>query len=170
MTSTSHKKNLSLFTSKSNVLQFLQKKVKYSHIEKIFVFTVEDWNFERNLILSKIQNNFLNKKIIVRSSAMGEDSEEHSQAGSYESILNVKSNSKSDLILSISKVIKSYIDKNNNNVQNQILIQTQTQNIISSGVAFTRSPNNQPYYIINFDDGSSTDSVTKGEQSNLIKI
>ena len=38
--------------------------------------------------------------------------------------------SKSELISSISKVIKSYVNKNNNNIQNQILIQTQTQNII----------------------------------------
>jgi phosphoenolpyruvate synthase/pyruvate phosphate dikinase len=171
MTSTSHKKNLSLFTSKSNVLQFLQKKVKCSHIEKIFVFTVEDWNFDRNLILSKIHNNFLNKKIIVRSSAMGEDSEENSQAGSYESILNVKSNSKSDLISSISKVIKSYTDKSNNNIQNQILVQTQTQNIISSGVVFTRtSDTGSPYYVINYEDGESTVGVTHGSVNQTIKI
>jgi len=171
MRNSSSKKNSSLFTSKSNVLQFLQKKLKSSHIEKIFVFTVEDWNSDKNLILSKIQNNFLNKKIIVRSSAMGEDSEENSQAGSYESILNVKSNSKSDLVSSISKVIKSYVDKNNNNIQNQILIQTQTQNIISSGVVFTRTSDiGAPYYVINYEDGKSTVGVTHGSVNQTIKI
>ena len=171
MNNLSHKTNLSLFTSKSNVLQFLQKKLKNSHIEKIFVFTVEEWNFDKNLILSKIQKNFLNKKIIVRSSAMGEDSEENSQAGSYESILNVKSNSKSDLILSISKVIKSYADKNNDNVQNQILVQTQTENIVSSGVVFTRtSDTGSPYFVINYEDGESTIGVTHGSVNQTIKI
>jgi phosphoenolpyruvate synthase/pyruvate phosphate dikinase len=171
MNNLSHKKNLSLFTSKSNVLQFLQKKVKYSHIEKIFVFTVKEWNIDRDSILLRIHKNFLKKKIIVRSSAMGEDSEENSHAGSYESILNVKSNSKSELISSISKVIKSYVNKNNNNIQNQILIQTQTQNIISSGVVFTRtSDTGSPYYVINYEVGASTVGVTHGSINQTIKI
>ena len=73
MNNLSHKKNLSLFTSKSNVLRFLQNKVRCSHIEKIFVFTVKEWNIDRDSILLRIHKNFLKKKIIVRSSAMGED-------------------------------------------------------------------------------------------------
>ncbi len=164
-------KNLSLFTSKSNVLQFLQNKVKHSHIEKMFIFTVEEWNLDKDLILLTIQKIFLKDKIIVRSSAMGEDSEENSQAGSYESILNIKSNSKPELISSISKVIKSYIDKNNNNIKNQILIQTQTQNIISSGVVFTRtSDTGSPYFVINYENGESTVGVTHGSINQTIKI
>jgi len=171
MNNLSHKENLSLFTSKSNVLQFLQNKVRFSYIEEIFVFTVEEWNLDKNLILLKIHNKFLKEKIIVRSSAMGEDSEENSQAGSYESILNVKANSKSELVSSISKVIKSYVDKNNNNIKNQILIQTQTQNIISSGVVFTRTPDTgSPYFVINYENGESTIGVTHGSINQTIKI
>ena len=33
------------FTTKTNVLKFLGEKIKKSHIEKIFDFTVEDWEY-----------------------------------------------------------------------------------------------------------------------------
>ncbi len=165
------KQNQSIFTSKSNVLRFLQNKVKYSSIEKIFDFTVGEWETNNDLILSKIRSNFSKRKVIVRSSAMGEDSEETSQAGSYESILNINSNSKKQLISAINQVIKSYFDKNNHNDKNQILVQTQTQNIISSGVIFTRTIDlGSPYYVINYEEGESTVGVTHGLISQTIKI
>ena len=38
------------FTSKSNVLKFLQPKLKKSKIEKIFDFTVEEWKNNKRKI------------------------------------------------------------------------------------------------------------------------
>ena len=35
---------------------------------------------------------------------------------------------------------------------------------------YSENPNGSPYYVINFEDGISTDSVTKGLQNNVIKI
>lgn len=165
------KQNTSIFTSKSNVLKYLQNKISYSYIEKIFDFTVKEWNLNRDVILFEIQSNFPKQKIIVRSSAMGEDSEDNSQAGSYESILNINSNSKTQIFSAVSKVIKSYFDKNNFHDENQILIQTQTQNIISSGVVFTRTVDlGSPYYVINYEEGKSTIGVTHGTINQTIKI
>ena len=165
------KKSVSIFTSKSNVLKYLKSRVSNSYIEKIFDFTVKDWNLNKEKILTEIQSNFPKQKIIIRSSAIGEDSEEHSQAGSYESILNVNSNSKTQISSAISKVVQSYFDKNNSYEDNQILIQTQTQNITSSGVVFTRTIDfGSPYYVINYDDGRSTTSVTHGSINQTIKI
>ncbi len=166
------KKNITfqIFSSKSNTLKILQNELKYSKIEKIFDFTVDEWSNDKLNILDSICKNFGKNNVIVRSSAKGEDSHDKSEAGNYDSVQNINASSKKHLQNAIKKVIKSYEKKGNFFPNNQILIQKQTSNIISSGVAFTRSPNNQPYYIINFDDGSSTDSVTKGEQSNLIKI
>ena len=77
----------SIFTSKSNVLKLLKKHLKLSRIEKILDFTIEDWQKDRNKILTRIATYFPNKKLIIRSSAIGEDSEESSKAGSYESVL-----------------------------------------------------------------------------------
>jgi len=164
-------KNISIFTSKSNVLKYLQNKISHSHIEKIFDFTVKEWKLNENEILSEIESMFPKQKIIVRSSAMGEDSEENSQAGSYESVLNINTNSKPEIRYAISKVIKSYSNKNNFYNDNQILIQTQTQHIISSGVVFTRTIDyGSPYYVINYEEGQSTVGVTHGIINQTIKI
>ena len=135
---TNLKKN-SIFTSKSDVLKLLKKKIKFSRIEKILDFTVKDWQKNKNKILELIIVAFPNKKLIIRSSAIGEDSEKNSEAGRYESVLNINSNSKAQLISAINHVIISYEEKNNLNKNNQILVQTQTLDIITSGVIFTRT-------------------------------
>ena len=160
-----------IFTSKTNVLKFLKNKIKLSKIEKIFDFTVHDWEINKNKILKKLSVNFPNEKIIIRSSAIGEDSIGKSEAGNYESILNIDSSYQKQIISGINSVINSYRKKNNFNKKNQILIQTQTENIVTSGVIFTRTPEQgSPYYVINFEDGTSTTGVTHGSINQTIKI
>lgn len=163
-------RNTGIFSSKSNTLKVLQNKIKYSKIEQIFDFTVNDWISNKSNILDVIFKNFGKCLIIVRSSAKGEDSYDKSEAGNYDSVQNVSTSSKMQVENAIKQVISSYEKKGNSFPDNQILIQKQTSNVITSGVAFTRTPNNEPYYVINFDDGFSTDSVTKGQQSSLVKI
>lgn len=159
-----------IFTSKSDVLKFLQKKLKKSKIENIFDFTVSDWTKNEKKILEKISTYF-NSSLIVRSSAVGEDSFEKSKAGEYKSVLNVSYNSKRELKAAINSVIKSYKSKGNYNSKNKILIQTLTKNVAISGVVFTRTEDRaSPYYVVNYVEGSSTDSVTKGNISNSIKF
>ena len=165
-----HKKK-SIFTSKSDVLKLLKKQVKLSKIEKILDFTLSDWDKNEKTILTQISKNFPKKKIIIRSSVIGEDSEESSHAGRYESILNVNSNSKNQISTSINSVINSYQQKKNLNPRNQILIQTQTLDIITSGVIFTRTSDlGSPYYMINYEDSQSTVGVTQGSVNKIIKI
>ena len=160
-----------IFTSKSNALKFLEKNVKRSRIEKIFDFTVEQWVKNKPDILQTIKKSFNSRKVIVRSSARGEDSPQKSQAGNYESVQNVNSLSIVELKQAIKKVIDSYNAKGNFNPKNQILIQRQSSKIITSGVVFTREPNiGAPYYVINYDEGIITDRVTKGQVGNTIKI
>ena len=135
--------------TKSNMLKYLQKKISKSKIEEILDFTIIDWKKNNEKILNDISKKF-NSKVIIRSSAIGEDSFETSQAGNYTSILDVNPGSKIKLKQAINLVIKSYIKKNNINKNNQILVQTQSSDIITSGVVFTRTiDNGAPYYIIN---------------------
>jgi glutamine kinase len=168
----SHEKSQStIFSSKSNVLKYLQKKISKSKIEKIYTFTISDWETNEEIILNKILQKFKKKLIVVRSSAFGEDSIEFSQAGLYDSVLNVDTNFRTSVKKSILKVINSYTKNKNYNPNNQILVQTQTQNVLRSGVIFSRSlSNGAPYYIINYEIGNSTDGVTKGKINNTIKI
>jgi len=152
-------------------LKLLKDQLQFSKIEKIFYFTQIEWDQRKSEILNQIPNIFLKKKIIIRSSALGEDSSESSQAGSYESILNVNSNSESQLITAISSVIISYKEKQNNSPKNQILLQTQTIDIAVSGVCFTKTPDlGSPYYVINYEEGESTTGVTHGLVNQTIKI
>lgn len=159
------------FTSKANVLKILQNKLRRSKIEKIFDFTVREWEDDKKCILIKIKTEFNNRKIIVRSSAIGEDSIEKSNAGIYESVLNVQSNSTVKITKAINYVIKSYEENGNYDKNNQILIQEQTSGIHTSGVIFTKTPDlGAPYFVINFEEGSGTDGITKGSVNNSIKL
>ena len=50
--------NQNIFLSKSHVLKFLKKKLRYSHIEKIYSFTVAEWKKSESDILNLITKNF----------------------------------------------------------------------------------------------------------------
>ena len=112
-----------IFDSKANVLKSIKNLIKKSEIEDIYVFKVSDWKKDKKKILTEIQKLF-SSKIIIRSSAIGEDSLEKSEAGKYLSILNINSISKISVTNGIENVIESYM-KNSNFLNNQILIQTQ---------------------------------------------
>lgn len=158
-------------TTKADILKFLQNKIKFSKIEKLLYFTVNEWGKSEEKIIQRIKHDFSESKIIIRSSAIGEDSLSSSMAGNYLSVPDIDSASCEQVKNSINSVICSYTEKRNNNLKNQILIQTQTTQIVSSGVIFSNTPDiGAPYYIINFEDGSSTDQVTKGLSKNSIKI
>ena len=158
------------FSTKSNTLKFLQSQLKLSFIEKIYDFTVEEWKSNQKQIISDIQSKF-KEQIIIRSSAIGEDSETNSFAGAYESVLNVDSKLSDQIIQSINSVIDSYHVQGNLNLQNQILVQNQTCDIHLNGVLFSRNENSgSPYFTINYEKGSSTTNVTHGKTNNVIKI
>ena len=162
---------IKIFTSKADTLKFLQEKITKSKIEQSFDFTTEEWQKNELNILNKVMKLFDGSLVVVRSSAVGEDTIEKSEAGNFTSVLNVSSTSKTKLKKSIETVINSYEKKGKSNRDNQILIQKQTNNVKTSGVLFTRTPDiGAPYYIVNFEDGKSTDSVTKGLIGNTIKI
>ena len=164
-------KKSNIFTSKADVLEFLYPRVSFSKIEEIFSFEVNKWEKEQEKILKQIQTIFKKNLIVVRSSAIGEDSIDESGAGNYESILFVNPKSKKQVINAINEVINSYKFKGNLSRKNQIIIQKQTLDSIINGVIFTRIPESgAPYYVINYNENNDTESVTKGQSSNVIKI
>ncbi len=167
-----NKKSTNIFSSKADVLKYLKNNVKKSYVENMSYFTTNDWLSDKNSIIQNIKEHFKeSKKIIIRSSALGEDSIENSMAGQYDSVLNISPKSKSAIESGIKQVIKSYKKNHNLNKKNQILIQNQTENIKTSGVIFSKTPDvGDPYYIINFEDGGTTTKTTHGLSNNLIKI
>ncbi|MAG78162.1 hypothetical protein CL616_02225, partial [archaeon] len=161
----------SIISTKANTLKTLGPILKKSKIEKSFMFTTLDWDRKKNELIDQINKEFNSETIVVRSSAINEDTLNTSLAGYFHTELNVDSNDKEKIESAINKVISSYENKKLSNLSNQVLVQTQTKNIKLSGVGLTRTLDNLPYYIINYDDQSQdTDAVTRGVETKTIKI
>jgi glutamine kinase len=149
--------------TKAQTLKFLYGELKNANVCDSNIFTVDKWKISKEEIISNIQRQFNNQKLIIRSSALNEDGLFASMAGAFDSVKNINNKDKAKLILGIDHVIQSYGD--NCNPDNEILVQSMVQDASMSGVVFTHELNfGSPYYVINYDDISGlTDTVTAGD-------
>jgi len=157
--------------TKAESLDLLKKKARSFSIEQLYYFSINEWRQYSKGIINNIQS-IQSSYLIVRSSALNEDSKNCSMAGCYSSKLWVKSKSIAEIKNAVESVIASYEKQSNFNLKNQILVQSQTENVKISGVVLTRDINTgSPYYIINYDDTSGrTDTVTSGLDNKVIII
>ena len=147
--------------TKAKTLKRLQKMVVNSKIENQICFTKELWEQNNKKIISSVLNLFGKKQdLIIRSSSKREDCFDRANAGKFKSILNVKPQIK-NIVDSIEEVIQSFgeeVDKND-----EVLIQPMLSDVIASGVSFTRTLENaSPWYVINYEEGNDTKSITSG--------
>lgn len=151
--------------TKANTLRRLQSMVTESTILDQHTFTVEEWETDPNTICEQIADTFAGS-VIVRSSALAEDSWDKSNAGRFESVLNVPTDNPQRLAEAITHVVDSYPDRN---PDNQVLVQPMINNVDQSGVVMTRTLETaSPYYVINYDATTeSTESVTDGTGEHL---
>jgi len=148
--------------TKAQTLHRLQGVVSHSRIEDQVSFTVAEWQDLNAEVLVRIGERLAGTdKLVVRSSALSEDGFGVSNAGAYISVLNVDRRSEGELRAAIGKVIASYPD---GHPDNQVLVQPMLEQVIASGVAFTKTlSSGAPYYVVNYDDTtSSTESITSG--------
>ena len=150
--------------TKADTLINLEGKIKQFNIPKTYVFFVKDWLINSKSIQKLIKKKFKKKKIIFRSSTTFEDTSSLSEAGAFESILNIDSNNFNEIKKSIEHVINSYKKKINKISNQQILVQEMIESIKMSGVIFTGDNlGYDNYYSINYDDITGrTDTVTAG--------
>jgi glutamine kinase len=167
----SETENKAIISSKADTLQALRPILAKSRVEEMVVFTVSDWKNDQKKVLQNVMKTF-SGKIVVRSSAVNEDTLDQSMAGHFESVLNVDVKEESEVIAAIQKVLKCYKMKKSESSFNQVLVQKQTDEITMSGVVFTRTlEKNAPYYVINYDDKTgSSDSVTSGKENEMMMI
>ena len=148
--------------SKGQTLLWLENKLLHSSVPQLIVFTYKEWIVDSNKVLNKINHQFLNKYIAIRSSSLNEDSLDFSNAGAFESHLNINVKNSKLIINTIDSVFSSY---GKSPLQDdELIIQDMVDEISVSGVIFTHEIKNRaPYYSINYDDvsGSST-TVTSG--------
>lgn len=154
------------FQTKARTLESLQKIIKTAVIAPPMYFVVHDWEKKTSQILRKISDILVSDLYIVRSSCHDEDSKTSSQAGKFETILNV-GNSYEELSFAIDQVIRSY--GSTVNPKDEVLIQPMLKNVILSGVAFSCDPlSKSPYYKINWQKGNDTTSITGGKESGSV--
>ncbi|MBY8200468.1 hypothetical protein KW514_04805 [Vibrio fluvialis] len=153
--------------TKADTLARLEPIVKKSHIGKQESFTTKQWLEDSQQVISNIQEQFGDTKLVVRSSSKAEDNWRSSNAGGFESILNVTCMDNGELTKAIQDVVDSYgypvVGSD------QVLVQEFLQDVAMAGVVFTCTlESGAPYYRFNFDDSTqSTESVTAGTHSDL---
>ncbi len=147
------------FGTKAETLERLSKLPGEALIPDFVYFTLKRWREERPAVLQEIAEK-LGDVLVVRSSALSEDSESASNAGAFLSILHVRKNDAEQLQDAIGQVAASLPGEDGD----QVLVQNQVSGITVSGVIFTRCHDDgTPYYIVNYDDESgATDRVTGG--------
>ncbi|MBO4356280.1 MAG: gamma-glutamyl-gamma-aminobutyrate hydrolase family protein [Clostridia bacterium] len=161
----------SLISTKANTLLALSNLLKESIIEEMYILLVGDYNSNPDLVCEEIMTKFNGCRIVVRSSTSTEDRPSGSNAGRYKSILDVDSKSGPEIHHAILEVIRSYENDIRDVKREQILIQRQATDVLVSGVVFTRELHgNRPFYLINYDDSGSTDSVTGGSGGSTLWI
>jgi len=156
------------FATKAENLEALSKIIQSAKILPQIRCSVEHWSKNKEQIINKLTKlGWISKSLIVRSSALNEDNENSSMAGAFTSILNVKG--KNAIYKAVEEVIHSYSLKKSINENNQVFIQPMLEDILLSGVAFSKNPTSgASYVIINFDDKStSTDNVTSGSSNDV---
>lgn len=152
-------------SSKAKTLEDLKKIVKNSKVLPVFKFLAIEYFDKKKDILNKLKSKFC-VNLIVRSSSSNEDNTQTSNAGGFDSILNVDIKREEKIDEAIQQVISSYGDGLNN--KDEVFIQPMLKNVSMSGVIFTSDIDTlSPYYIINYDESGSTSSVTSGESNEL---
>ena len=158
-------KRSNLISTKANTLLSLKPLLTKARVEDIYIVWHGKYSDNKYEVAKQISKQFGTNKIVVRSSSMNEDCYEQSNAGHFDSVLNVDATDPDEIIRAIDKVYASYVSSEEPIISEneQVLVQTMTTGVVRSGVVFTRDINeNRPYYLINYDATGSTDAVTSG--------
>jgi len=156
------------FSTKAETLAWLRERVTKCNIPDLCHFTIAEWNIDKSRLVDTIVQRFGQKRVIVRSSAMGEDGNLSAMAGAFLSIPHIDVMDRDSFQHAVEAVMKSYNSVlNTQDQKNQILIQHMISDVSMSGVVFTQDLNTgAPYYVINYDDETGrTDTVTAGTEN-----
>ncbi len=159
-----------VFGTKAQTLERLQSIVSEATILDQVRFSALEWNENPEAVMGRITEAIPKVHLVVRSSAYNEDTWGKSQAGVYHSELGVEGNNPAVLRKAIDAVCDSFVSINGSNtLRDEVFVQAHLDDVVMSGVLFTRNPETgAPYVAINYDDTSSTtDTVTSGKGRDL---
>lgn len=151
------------FGTKAETLERIRYLLTKSCVLDLVYFAAAVWQKRRATCLEKVIN-LPSHHLIVRSSAVGEDTNIQSMAGKFRTIPNVSRDDLQALVQATDTVFASMYGFNDIISEHQVLIQPMLHNVILSGVAMTRDiATGAPYYCIEYDDRSrQTNTVTQG--------
>ena len=133
--------------SKADMLCKLYGRLTKSRVEDILIITGKDMKDQARETVRGISDRFGSRMIVVRSSSSNEDGMTESNAGHYESILNIRADDEYAVNTAIERVLDSYRVDLENVDDEQVLIQPQVGEISYSGVIFSREiKRDRPYY------------------------
>ena len=164
-----HPNDLTQFVlkGKARALSSLKGQLKKSIIGEQLLIEYNFWKKFPDESLDKIKASF-NSNIVIRSNANEEDNWNTSNAGRFETVLNVDRLNYKEVSKALNKVFNSYEKIGENS---EVLIQKYVSNVKLSGVLFCCDLNTgSPYFSINYDLSNSTDTVTSGKGKNLKNI
>lgn len=158
-----------IFGTKAQTLERISSHVNYSIILDQIIINYGEWKKNKLILLKKISNIFKNKKIIIRSSSLQEDTWSSSMAGYFDSYSDINSDNTSLVDQSVTKLFNSYKIKSNIDIKNEVLIQPYITDSKVSGVVFTSLiENGSPYFCVNYDDKSGrSDTITSGSTNEI---
>ncbi|MGE0495325.1 MAG: PEP/pyruvate-binding domain-containing protein [Vulcanimicrobiota bacterium] len=148
------------FGTKAATLERLRPLVDFMRIAPLVAFSLQEWRSDSQACLGRVAG-LGPVSLVVRSSAIGEDSHEQSMAGAYLSLLDIDGASPDRVREAIEQVFASY----RGNPLDQVLVQPMVSPVLVSGVITTFSVDDgAPYLVINYDDDSGrTDRITGGK-------
>jgi glutamine kinase len=152
-----------LMGTKADTLASVGLFLKKSHVLPQVVLSWDKISRDPFNQLKKIASELGSGPYILRSSCHNEDSKKTSNAGAFESVPNVPADTKA-FYEAAKRVRDSYAKKGVEEPdQEQILIQPMLTDVTISGVVCSRYKcSDSPYYVVNYDSSSSTDTVTGG--------
>jgi glutamine kinase len=122
------------------------------------------WAADRDAVVQRVMAlPWADGALIVRSSALGEDSATASQAGRYLSVPRVRG--RQELTVAMDEVFASYGEPRPGD---EVLVQPELVDVRESGVACTREPTNgAPYTVVSWSEQPDTSVVTAGRPGEL---
>jgi glutamine kinase len=154
--------------TKAESLERLGPMLRGASVPRLLRFSHAQWVDDSTAVIGRVVDHFAGSdSLVVRSSAVREDSWTNSHAGAFSSILDVAI-VPSSLRAAIDEVFGSYGVPG---ADDQVLVQAMVRDVVMSGVVMTRSHANlAPYYVVNFEESDRTDAVTAGRAARSLVL
>lgn len=138
-------------------------------VDAFVAFTVGEWRDDPEGVLGRIDSGLCASRLIVRSSTVAERSQ-GSTAGAFRSMPGIP-RERVRLREAIASVVASYSRRGRvSPPEDRVIVQEEVLRPRLAGVLTTIDDNSLPYMTIAFDTSGSTNAVTQGQPSRIVRL